>query len=142
MVAGDTLRVELAAFTYSVNKFGFAVEEVTPDYGSSTPQTGAAAVYTPSGSSENAILSDVNAGQSVRVTLVGQPAGEQHKLLGALYDETGILVDFVQVPVTFTEGNCTTSLSFEEHSNAHTLKLFLMDEDWAPEMTNCSFSTQ
>lgn len=142
VVAGDTLRVELAAFTYSVNKFGFAVEEVTPDYGSSTPQTGAAAVYTPSGSSENAILSDVNAGQSVRVTLVGQPAGEQHELLGALYDEKGILLDFVQVPVTFTESGCTTSLSFEEYGGAVTLKIFLVDEDLAPQMENCAFTQQ
>ena len=142
-ISGDTLTVVMPALDFGgTSKFGFAVEKVTPNYGSSTPQTGAAAVYTPSGSSENAILSDVNAGKPVRVTLVGQPAGKQHELLGALYDEKGILLDFVQVPVTFTESGCTTSLSFEEYGNADKLKIFLVDENWVPKMENCSFSKQ
>lgn len=141
-VDGNTLRVELAAFTYFVNKFGFAVEKVEAVGGSSTPQTGATAVYTPSGSSDEAILDGVKAGEPVRVTLVGQPTGEQHELLGALYDEKGILLDFVQVPVTFTESGCTTSLSFEEYGGAVTLKIFLVDKGLAPQMENCAFTQQ
>lgn len=141
-VDGNTLRVELAAFTYFVNKFGFAVEKVEAVGGSSTPQTGATAVYTPSGSSDEAILDGVKAGEPVRVTLVGQPTDVQHELLGALYDEKGILLDFVQVPVTFTESGCTTSLSFEEYGGAVTLKIFLVDEDLAPQMENCAFTQQ
>ena len=75
----------------------------------------------------------------MRVTLAGQPASETQHLLGALYDEDGVLLDLVQVPVTFTENGCTTSLSFEAYNGVAALKIFLVDENWAPEMKNCSF---
>lgn len=134
-VDGNTLTVELAAFDSYVNKFGFAVEKVEPVGGSAVSQPGAAAVYTPSGSSAGAILADVKAGQPVRVSLAGQPA-EESSLLGALYDERGVLLDFVQVPAA----DSTASLYFDEYGEAVTLKLFLMDGSWVPEMDSCVFS--
>lgn len=141
-VTGDTLTVVLDAFDYQVEKFGFAVEKVEPLGVEQTPVTGAAAVYTESGSTEKAVLTDAKAGEVVRVSLVGQEsAGTRHSLLGALYGADGALLDFVQVPVTFNDaGVCTTSLCFDAYGQAVTLKLFLIDQDWAPEMANLTFT--
>lgn len=142
-ISGDTLTVVMPALDFGgTSRFGFAVEKVEAVGGSSTPQTGAAAVYTSSGSSENAILSDVNAGEPVRVSFVS-PADEYTTYLatGALYDKDGMLLDIVQVPVTFSDGTCTASLDFEQYGQAVTLKIFLLQDGlYRPEMAARAFT--
>lgn len=138
----DTLTVEVGTVSYfNVYRFGFAVEKVEP-VGVTAPETGAAAVYTDSGSTAQDILSGVKSGQPVRVTLVGEDTYVESSLMGAIYDKDGILLDIVRVPVIFTDGGCTASLNFEEYGEAVTLKLFLMDKDWAPEMANRTFTAE
>ncbi|OUN22492.1 hypothetical protein B5G34_06360 [Flavonifractor sp. An82] len=140
-VNGNTLTVKMDAFNYASNTFGFAIEKVEPLDGPQTSTPGAAAVYTTSGSTEAAVLADAKAGEPVRVSLVGQQSGETtHSLLGALYGTDGALLDVVQVPVTFNSaGVCTTSLRFDAYDQAVSMKLFLVDQKWAPEMQEVSF---
>ena len=138
---GDTLTIVMPSLAdYGIRRFGFAVERIEP-VGGTKPEAAAAAVYTASGSSEEAILSGVKSGQPVRITLVGEYVSyKEISMLGALYNAQGMLVDLVQVPVRFADGSFTTSLSFAEYGQAVTLKLFVMDEDCVPKMADCSFS--
>lgn len=143
-VDGDTLTVVMPALDFgSTYRFGFAVETVTPAGVGDVVQTGAAAVYTPSGSSEKAIMDSVKAGQPVRVSLVSRnDPYSQYNLMGAIYDADDMLLDIVQVPVIFDGGTCTASLDFEQYGQAVTLKLFLMDGRLSPEMENITFNQQ
>ena len=143
-VDGDTLTVVMPALDFgSTYRFGFAVETVTPAGVGDVVQTGAAAVYTPSGSSEKAIMDSVKAGQPVRVSLVSRnDPYSQYNLTGAIYDADGMLLDIVQVPVIFDGGTCTASLDFEQYGQAVTLKIFLMDKRLSPEMANLTFNQQ
>ena len=143
-VDGDTLTVVVPSYyDYGIRRFGFAVEKVTPAGIGDVVQTGAAAVYTPSGSSEKAIMDSVKAGQPVRVSLVSQDDPYyQYSLTGAIYDADGMLLDIVQVPVIFDGGTCTASLDFEQYGQAVTLKIFLMDKRLSPEMENLTFNQQ
>lgn len=143
-VDGDTLTVVMPALDFgSTYRFGFAVEKVTPAGIGDVVQTGAAAVYTPSGSSEKAIMDSVKAGEPVRISLVSQDDPYyQYSLTGAIYDADGMLLDIVQVPVIFDGGTCTASLDFEQYGQAVTLKIFLMDKRLSPEMENLTFDQQ
>lgn len=143
-VDGDTLTVVMPALDFgSTYRFGFAVEKVTPAGIGDVVQTGAAAVYTPSGSSEKAIMDSVKAGEPVRISLVSQDDPYyQYSLTGAIYDADGMLLDIVQVPVIFDGGTCTASLDFEQYGQAVTLKIFLMDKRLSPEMENLTFNQQ
>ena len=141
---GDTLTIVMPSLSdYGIRRFGFAVEKVTPAGIGDVVQTGAAAVYTPSGSSEKAILDSVKAGEPVRISLVSQDDPYyQYSLTGAIYDADGMLLDIVQVPVIFDGGTCTASLDFEQYGQAVTLKIFLMDKRLSPEMENLTFDQQ
>lgn len=143
-VDGDTLTVVMPALDFgSTYRFGFAVEKVTPAGIGDVVQTGAAAVYAPSGSSEKAIMDSVKAGEPVRISLVSQDDPYyQYSLTGAIYDADGMLLDIVQVPVIFDGGTCTASLDFEQYGQAVTLKIFLMDKRLSPEMENLTFDQQ
>lgn len=143
-VDGDTLTVVMPALDFgSTYRFGFAVETVTPAGVGDVVQTGAAAVYTPSGSSEKAIMDSVKTGEPVRISLVSQDDPYyQYSLTGAIYDADGMLLDIVQVPVIFDGGTCTASLDFEQYGQAVTLKIFLMDKRLSPEMENITFNQQ
>lgn len=137
---GETLTVELAGIASSgVPLFGFGVEQVEP-VGAPPSGPGAAAVYTDqSGSGAEAVLSGLRSGEPVQVTLVGQ--GSQTRcLLGAIYGADGVPLDFAVVPVAFEDGVYTAGLDFARYGQAVTLKLFLMDENWAPEMVNLTLT--
>ncbi|WP_297212251.1 hypothetical protein, partial [uncultured Flavonifractor sp.] len=141
---GDTLTVVMPSLAdYGIHRFGFAVERIEP-VGGTRPEAAAAAVYTASGSSEEAILSGVKSGQPVRVTLVGWDTGLKHNLLGAIYDRNGMMLDVVLVPVSFASGSCTASLNFEEaYGQAVTFKLFLMGKYlYEPEMASLTFTAE
>ncbi|WP_297209083.1 WG repeat-containing protein [uncultured Flavonifractor sp.] len=139
-VQGDTLTAELAGAAGSgVPLFGFAVEQVEP-VGGPAAGPGAAAVYTAgSGSGAEAVLTGLRSGEAVEVTLVGQGT-ETRCLLGAIYGADGAPLDFAVVPVTFDQGIFTASLDFSRYGQAVTLKLFLMDGDWVPEMVNLTLT--
>lgn len=143
-VEGDTLTVTIDASYYSSIKFGFAIEQVAPEWDETSPAYGPAfsAVYTASGSEETAILADVKDGKPVQVTLIGSPSEISANLLGAIYDENGKILDIVQVPVDFNSGNYIARLNFNENCHeAAILKLFLINQNSVPEIKNLTIES-
>lgn len=145
-IEGDTLTVLMPSLDGYTRRFGFAVEKVTP-VGIDDPyniKTSAAAVYAPSGSSEEAIMDSVKTGEPVRISLVSRDDPySRYNVMGAVYNADGMLLDIVLVPVTFEGGTCTASLDFEQYGQAVTLKIFLTSETrLMPEMVNLTFNQQ
>lgn len=145
-IEGDTLTVLIPSLDGYTRRFGFAVEKVTP-VGIDDPynvKTSAAAVYAPSGSSEEAIMDSVKTGEPVRISLVSRDDPySRYNVMGAIYNADGMLLDIVLVPVTFEGGSCTASLDFEQYGQAVTLKIFLTSETrLMPEMANLTFNQQ
>lgn len=142
-ISGDQLTVVMPELTGSSSRrFGFAVEKVEP-VGTAAVETGAAAVYTASGSAKGVVLADVKAGEPLYVSLVGGTDGQANSLLGAVYDENGVMLGVAVVDVSFAGGSCTARLRFnEQFDQAVTLKLFLLDGDGVPGMESIAITEQ
>lgn len=142
-VSGNKLEITFTAPSNAQKYFGFAVESITAN-GSTLTSPGAAAVYTVSGSSDAAVLSDLKEGQPVRVTLVGTDTitTETSFVTGVLYDKDGKMLDVVQVPVDSDGETDTAALAFDACSDAVTLKILLIDSNGAPLMKNLTLTEQ
>jgi len=138
-IPGDTLTVDMRL--YSGSKFGFAVESIVPIYDTvaAPEEPFAAAIYSESGSSEQAVLNDLANGSEVSITLVSPVDSHTEDLLGALYDGDGRLMDVTMMPVTFTGSTATAKLSFDKYHNAASFKLFMLDDEHAPLMQHIEF---
>ena len=124
---------------YSGIYYGFGVTSIAPTSGHSVSEVAdvSGSVFALSGSSDEAVMSDLKSGKTIYVSNVA-PSDTVATVYAAIYDSTGKFLGIELVPMDFTKNADCVGVKFDSgYADAATLKVMLLsDSGFAPLMLN------